>query len=133
MKSRGRHALPKEFPPYKLQIQSVPVHQPASKHNLNKILALLVACARVSSVRACAIRTHVYTQTQRTNLGAQVVVDPASLELVPRELESRLPTRGGSNGAAKHEGVLVHMVYRETPVGCLAARIRDRYYAGLIG
>lgn len=84
-------------------------------------------------MRACAIRTHVYTQTQRTNLGAQVVVDPASLELVPRELESRLPTRGGSNGAAKHEGVLVHMVYRETPVGCLAARIRDRYYAGLIG
>lgn len=133
MKSRGRQALPKEFPPYKLQIQSVPVHQPASKHNLSKILALLVACARVSSVQY--VRTHAYTHahTLKTNLRAQVVVDPASLELVPRELESRLPTRGGSNGAAKHEGVLVHMVYRETPVGCLAARIRDRYYAGLIG
>lgn len=105
----------------------MPVHQPASKHNLSKILALLVARAREFQARVCNM-----TCTHRTKLRAQVVVDPASLELVPRELESRLP-RGGSNGAAKHEGVLVHMVYRETPVGCLAARIRDRYYAGLIG
>lgn len=91
------------------------------------------ACTRTDD---CAhAPTHTHTHTGNVNLRAQVVVDPepASTELVPRELESRLPTRGGSNGAAKHEGVFVHMVYRETPVGCLAARIRDRYYAGLIG
>lgn len=56
-----------------------------------------------------------------------------SRQLPARSSRTRIAATGGSNGAAKHEGVLVHMVYRETPVGCLAARIRDRHYAGLIG